>query len=147
MSEWVSPTSHGGNFYSDPEQSYDGNTGTYALLDRLDGAGILYPATFISCSKIRLWASVLNYAKASFKIEVYYSGSYHTIYDGQLSTYTDWVEIEIGSTQTVENVKLTPQTVVLSDSLHELEFWKEAEAPTFVYGNGTLKAGRMFQRM
>lgn len=147
MAEWVSPTSSGGNFYSNPENSYDGDTGTFATLARETGAGILYPASFISCSKVRLWAGILGGGKASFKIEVYYAGDYHQIHTGQLSASLEWVEIEIGSTQVVENVRLEPQTIILWDYLYEFEFWKEADAPTYVYGSGALKAGRLFQRM
>lgn len=145
MSEWVSPTSHGGVWYSDPTYSYDGNTSTFTYLTRENGF-ILYPATFISCSKIRVWASVLNLANADLTISVYYSGAYHEIFDGALSTYTDWQEMAIGSTQTVENVRIVPHHITLSDCLHELEFWKEAEAPTVVYGDGALKVTRNFQR-
>lgn len=147
MGEWISPTSHGGTWYDlDPTKAYDGNTGTFAMMTRDYGAVLLYPPTFISCSKIRLWASNTIGSKADLKIEVYYGGGYHQIYDDNPNA-NEWVEISIGSTQTIENVRIYPQTIILSDNLYELEFWKEAEAPTYVVGNGTLKAGRIFQRM
>ena len=146
MAEWISPTSHSGTWYSNPTNAYDGDTGTYATMTR-EASAYLHPATFISCSKIRVWASILNTTKADLTISVYYSGGYHELFDGQLSTYTDWVEIAIGSTQTVEHALIVSHSIVLPDCLHEFEFWKEADAPTFVYGDGALKATRIFQRM
>jgi len=145
MGEWVSPTSHGGVWYSAPTDAYDGDTATYTHLLRENGF-ILYPSVFISCSKVRLWASVLNVTKADLTVLVYYAGAYHEIFDGMLDSYTDWVEIAIGSTQIIENVRIVPHTIILPDCLHEFEFWKEAEAPTVVYGDGAYKVGRNFQR-
>ncbi|MDD4986800.1 MAG: hypothetical protein PHQ43_13690 [Dehalococcoidales bacterium] len=147
MSEWISPTSHGGTWYSDPEYSYDGNTGTYAVLQR-ENIATLYPPSPILCSKIRLWASVLTVTRADLTVSVYYSGGYNEIFDGQVSTYTDWVEIAIGSTQTVEHVKIVPHTIVLSDCLHEFEFWKEGDVPPAeTTGMGAFRAANIFRRM
>lgn len=140
---WVSPTSHSGTWYSDPEKAYDGDTGTFAYMSREDEA-FLTPAAPLLCSKIRVWASVLTWYKADLTISVYYGGAYHQIFDGQVTTYTDYMEVEIGSIQTVSNVKIVPHTITLSDCLHEFQFWEEAAPPVTINSFGTPRAARQF---
>ena len=140
---WVSPTSHSGTWYSDPEKAYDGDTGTFAYMSREDEA-FLTPAAPLLCSKIRVWASVLTWSKADLTISVYYGGAYHQIFDGQITTYTDYMEVEIGSIQTVSNVKIVPHTITLSDCLHEFQFWEETAPPVTISSFGTPRAARQF---
>jgi len=110
MSNWVSPSGHtaAGCGFTDPENVYDGVLATSGEgSTRYDA--IELTLTAISCDKVRIYCDAgVAGQKADGKVEVYYSGSYHTLHDGLLNPNV-WQELSIGSIQTVTKAQLTLQ--------------------------------------
>jgi len=100
---WRTPTGHYDpyNSWSNESRAYDGNTGTYATTqftywgDRLE-----LSIDVIDCDKVRYFASRDSTLVDQVQIRVYYSGAWHTIYEGAI-TVGSWKEVPIGSTQKV----------------------------------------------
>lgn len=114
--EWVSPTGH-----SDPDSewtneanAYDGDTGTVAT----GGSAHYLELTIdsIACDKVRVYLS----GALRTSVDVYYGADWHEIADETL-TQNAWVELAIGSTQSVTAARVKATTVT-AVSLHEFEF-------------------------
>jgi len=139
---WVSPTGH-----NDPDSkwgseanAYDEDTGTFAY--QLFAGSYYLELTLgssISCDKVRIYAERYT-GESSYDpdmdVDVYYSGSWHNIHSGTLTKNT-WVEISIGSTQTVEKARVKSNDSSASRRLKEFDFNEVAGGQTH-YGAATL---------
>jgi len=124
---WVSPTG-----FSDPENKWDNEPVAYdgvltnscsESAPAVIGHYVIFTlGSAIDCDKVRY------YAHASFPIEnisiaVYYSGGWHTIFSGALSAGA-WHEKAIGSTQSVDQIRITQNTTASRVFIAELDFWE-----------------------
>jgi len=111
---WISPTG-----YSDPSSdwnneinAYDNNTGTRAISTALgplqwwQWSGYLEltrPA--VNCDKIRFYAWYHQNYCSKIDVEVYYSGSWHEVYEGSFTDST-WVEKSLDGTYSVTKARV-----------------------------------------
>ena len=128
---WVSPTSHidGAKAWSNGANAYDGSLSTYATAGSKDySIELLIDA--ILCSKVRIYTSGSYDTEpiTAATIEVFYDGAYNTLLDGAGIAFKEWVEYEIGSTETVTKVQLTLNNF-LTFNCYEFEFWSVEAAP------------------
>jgi len=146
---WISPTG-----FNDPDTAwtnganvYDNNTVSYAInpipaTSWSDYLELTHSA--ISCSKVRFWAYYYYTSITEISLDVYYDdgggAGWHNIYEGIFAN-EEWVEKEIGSTQTVTamrvkfyNTAITAKTAFLM----EVDFYTidttEGETGTAVFG-------------
>lgn len=118
--EWVSPTSKENDAWIDAQLIYDENLGTFGwCTTKSNSVTLLIDA--INCSKIRIYAGKTGGGQADLLIEVYYLADFHEIYDGTLTEDT-WVEIAVGSTQSITKARLTTGNAFDNEVL-EFEFW------------------------
>ena len=103
---WVSPTG-----FNDPDSAwnsetlaYDGNVETSANSPngsaRTWGSYVELNIDSVSCDSIRFYAYYSAADINEISVDVYYSGSWHNIYEGVYISQT-WTEKAIGSTQDV----------------------------------------------
>ena len=127
---WVSPTGHNDpdSKWTDPEKTYDDNTGTYGLVQGPDWDKYLELtlSSPISCDKVQIWVYLGGTSEAGIKVDVYYSSAWHNIHDG-LIAIDQWVEIGIGSTETVDKARVCLNFADDSLALYEFDF-NEVEA-------------------
>jgi hypothetical protein len=112
---WVRPTGYSdpSNRYSDETNAYDSSTATFAYsaihspgywnsyLEFTKAATYAYQVRFI-CSATDHYGIV---AGASIGLEVYYDGSWHSIYSGSF-TYGSYVTKNIGSAESITGVRV-----------------------------------------
>lgn len=120
---WVLPTA-----FSDPDgawnneaNAYDDNTVTYANTSS-DSHELIFTLDPVSCDKIRYYVSTI-FISLTITISVYYSDAWHEIFNG-IATEDEYVEVQIGSTETVTQGKIS---VISSPSgrggnVHEFQF-------------------------
>lgn len=140
---WVKPTSHDESLWTGEANAYDGNTATYASGVDTESL-VLNLASPVSSSKVRAHINT-NLADADIKVEAYYGGGYHSIQNGVVAKEA-WVEIEIGSTQTVSKARITSNVGILGVLLCEFEFWEIAAAPSPDGSAGCRRTGIMLNK-
>jgi len=138
---WVSPTG-----YNDPDSKwgneanvYDEDTDTFAY-DFPNGYYLeLTLESGISCDKVRIYCerytSGVSY-DLDVDVDVYYSGAWHNIHSGTVTKNT-WVELSIGSTQTVDKARIKTNDISASRRIKEFDF-NEVAGGTTHYGAATL---------
>jgi hypothetical protein len=133
---WVSPTGH-----NDPDSkwygetnAYDDDIETYASTLFDDYYLELTLGSAISCNKVRVYWEVSS-GDADVDIDVYYSSAWHNIHSG-LINQLQWVEVPIGSTQTVEKARVK-SNIQKTNKLYEFDFNELAGGQTH-YGSATL---------
>jgi hypothetical protein len=119
-SDWKRPTGDTDDQWTNSENAYDGSLETYANCST-NGQSVTFTIAALSCSKIRVYAGRVAGGEADLDIDVYYSGEFHNIHSGTLTEDT-WVEIEIGSTQTVTSARVTTGDGINS-AVHEINFY------------------------
>lgn len=126
---WLSPTSHSDlqDKWDFETTAYDENTETGA---RNLGANYgyylhLFRTPTCLCTKIQVWVSSLE--PANLSIDIYYDETWHSIHSGLLARES-WQEIEIGSTQLVDSVRIK-NLIGQILFVRELDFWGVAPAP------------------
>jgi len=133
---WISPTGFvdsGGTWVSE-SLAYDEATGTYSYSD-LGVVGwsnwIEYTVPAINCDKVQLWLSRSTGNITEDEIEVYYSGGWHNIHSG-IITVDQWVEYQIGSTESVTALRVRMYTDKKSRQCRfcEADFWEVVAGPT-----------------
>lgn len=123
---WISPTGYQNSNWADEENIYDGDLGTSGQTGtRYHSCELTVSA--VSCDKIRLYSDNGAAGQANGKIEVYYGSAWHTLHDGLIPA-VQWVEYELGSTQTVTIARLTLQDFI-TFRVFEFEFNDVGEAP------------------
>ena len=104
---WISPTGHDDYDvfpWAYETLAYDDDTASSAA-NSIGGHWLeLSLTSAISCDKVRIFCSTVSPTN-SWQIEVYYSGSWHSIKNAIIAE-DEWVEVEIGSTQTVDKAKV-----------------------------------------
>lgn len=120
---WTSPTG-----YSDPDSQwtdeakvYDGDTGTYVYNLTYNHYLELTLTSPILCDKIRIHIGSLTTPGAVEEIDVYYGEDWHNIYSGTLAEES-YVEISIGTTQTVSKARIIQTTAGNSLYINEFGF-------------------------
>jgi len=116
-SEWKRPTGDTDDQWTNSENAYDNNLTTYANCST-NGQSVTFTIDALSCDKIRIYAGRVAGGEADLIISVYYSAAFHEIHNGTLTEDT-WVEIAIGSTETVTSVKVTTGDGINS-AVHEI---------------------------
>jgi hypothetical protein len=123
---WVSPTG-----YNDPDSkwgneanAYDEDTDTFAY-DFPNGYYLeLTLESAISCDKVRIYCerytSGVSY-DLDVDVDVYYSAAWHNIHSGTVTKNT-WVELSIGSTQTVDKARIKTNDISASRRIKEFDF-------------------------
>lgn len=109
-SEWQTPTV-GYCTGQACDNAVDDDTATEAAFQPIHTTIELNTDTSIYSDGIRIMArdfdgSTFTYGPADALIRVYYSGSYHTIYDGEL-TQNDWQSIYLSSPQQISKINIT----------------------------------------
>lgn len=121
---WVSPTSHNDPdaCWSDEGNAYDGNTGTSATCDFDDKILELILDAPIECDKVQFWFSSQT-GNWIVEVAVFYDGQYHAIYD-ENGVEGEYVEVEIGSTETVSKARIEGNTLPgnRQQLVHEFQF-------------------------
>jgi len=131
---WVSPTGHYDeyNCWYNEGLAYDDDEGTRAHTNNYN-LGLQLTHAALQCDKIRIMARryiTPSYYDPNVAVDVYYGGEWHEIYDG-LITKDIWVEMPIGSTESVDAAKV--RWMNNNDSFHLWEFdFNEVEAPPVV---------------
>lgn len=132
---WISPTSHNDpssawadefKAYNDNEAAADGAYDTFGHGYYLE----LFHAA-LNCDKVRinagLWATWYD---TDVDVDVYYSDDWHNIHSGSI-THSTWVELPIGSTQSVTGARIKSNDVGGLCYINEFDFWEvENQAPT-----------------
>lgn len=123
---WVSPTGHVETAkWTDEANAYDENTGTYAYQAGGNYGNYLeLTHASLSCDKIQIW--VYSGGGQVYQVEVFYGGSWHTIYSGTPAS-EEWVEIPIGSTQDVTAAQIKQTVAFKAAYVYEFDF-NEVEA-------------------
>jgi len=109
---WVIPdsTSDPNNGYTNDANAIDNNTSTYAYTSSTWYYLYCLLNTAISCDKVRIYGMISDGSNPDVSIQVKYGGSYHTIFSGTITANT-WVEKSIGSTETVSEVAVKPNSI------------------------------------
>lgn len=106
---WTDPTGYTANGWVDPTYAYNNNTGNHALYDipaqSWSGGGLELTISSILCDSVRVYADGQTADIDQIRVEVYYSGSYHNIYEGAF-TQDQYTTYPIGSTETVTAMRL-----------------------------------------
>ena len=130
---WLRPT--GASGWNDSELACDGWTDTYAESSSVSPKSWSQPLEFTitptEVSAVRIWSRWRS--SHSAVIEVFYDGSWYSIYEASLPGYT-WAEIDIpGGPQIISKARVTYYNPTRSVSYHfrvsEFEFYGYAEAP------------------
>jgi len=122
---WVSPTGHNElDDWINPQRAYDDDLGLYALGSKVIGSACEFTHAALWCDKIQYQLEIAG----TFDIDIYYSGAYHNLWSGYQGIKKEWIELEIGSTESVTKVKFTNQTTVTYLALMEVDF-NETGAP------------------
>ena len=138
---WVSPTG-----YNDPDSKWGNETNAYD--DDLETFAYDFPNGYyleltlgsaISCDKVRIYCERYTSGVAydlDVDVDVYYSGSWHNIHSGTVTKNT-WVELSVGSTQTVDKARIKTNDISASRRIREFDF-NEVSGGTTHYGAATL---------
>lgn len=127
---WVLPTS-----YTDPNSVWTSETSAYDVnLDTYSTGGgktfgeiDLYNSGIFDCNKVRWYTTS---TASDVTCDVNYDGIWHTVFSGYPTN--GWNVHEIGSSQTVVGIRLSPTTVA-PIWLYEMHFWQPSTAkPTKV---------------
>ena len=128
---WVSPTGHvdPDTAWVDEDDAYDEKLLTNSRSDVSPNSWSSYlelTIDAVSCSKVRFWATYDVATINQISLDVYYLDAWHNIYEG-IFTRTEWVEKEIGSTQTVTAMRVKfyndDDAVLRTARLFEADFW------------------------
>lgn len=103
--------------WTDDSSAYDSDTSTDAYTGTAEEYIELTPDSAVPCGSI--WVYPETSVAAALYVDVYYSGSWHNIYSGN-PTDNEWLEISIGSTETVSNARVKK---VNSGTLRVYEFY------------------------
>ena len=99
---WVSPTGATGTGWSNPENTYDENTGTYsshAETPTEDWSNFLeLTISSIDCDKIQIWPA--GFQITEIDIDLFYDGGWQHLHEGIYDS-GEWNEFAIGSTKAV----------------------------------------------
>jgi len=128
---WLSPTAANDpdGMWQSEDNVYDDDLESYAMnWSWQDPSYLEVSHAAISCSKVRIHVALANTA-TSMEIGVYYSDGWHPIFSGDL-TEEEWLEKEIGSTQTVTAARFK-RTSEGQFYVNEFEFW-EVEVPAVI---------------
>lgn len=104
---WQSPTSASGTGWTNPSNTYDENTSTYAEYSIPNASWsewITMPTNSLTCGKVRHWVTRQDTYVMDLDLEVYYSGGWHDIGTG--FNDGDWRESSIGSYQDVSSARM-----------------------------------------
>jgi len=107
---WVSPTGHNDPNYAWTGEinAYDGDIDTYAYVG-IEDIYVEFTHSSISCDKIRV---ICRKTKAKgngypdILLDVYYSGDWHNIFAGRVSSFSNFVEYPIGSIEDVIAIRI-----------------------------------------
>jgi len=124
---WVSPTAHNDpeSSWGDEANSYDDDTGTYAVSNSSDFLEFTIPED--TYDKIRVWARWPAYG--DLDIDIYYGGAWHDVYQGSFND-DDWTEKSFSvQTLTKYRVRLIRGSGIMR--LYETDA-NECEAPAVV---------------
>lgn len=123
---WVSPTS-----YNDPDSQwineirvYDENEFSFST-NGYEGYYLELFHSAINCDKVRIIVSA--YLTPNIDVDVHYGGAWHNIHTGEIAS-GDWVELPIGSTQSVDQARIKFNDGYMDRYVYEFDFW-EVEVP------------------
>lgn len=119
-SVWVRPTADIDDAWTNSANAYDNDLETYANCST-SGQSVTFTLDALTCTKIRIYAGRVAGGQADLIIDVFYGGEFHNIHDGVLTEDT-WVEIAIGSSQSVTAAKVTTGDGINS-AVHEINFY------------------------
>lgn len=135
---WISPTSKEDDDWTDSENIYDEDLGTFGW-SSTNNRSVTLLVDAVSCSKVRIYAGRAAGGEPDLIVNVYYSGAFHEIHSGFL-TEDAWEEIDIGSTQSVTKAKITTGDGIESQ-VFEFEFWNtSSSAHNITVNAGTISA-------
>jgi hypothetical protein len=117
---WKRPTGDTDDAWTNSANAYDNDLGTFANCST-SGQAVTFTIGALTCSKIRIYAGRVAGGQADLIIDVYYGGEFHNIQDGVL-TEDVWVEIAIGSSQSVTAARITTGDSINS-AVHEINFY------------------------
>lgn len=132
---WMSPTgvNDPDTVWTNDERIYDENTTLYASqgVTPTSWSGYLEGTIdSVLCNKVRFWATSVTGQIDIISLDVYYSGSWHNIYEGAYADQ-EWVEKAIGSTQWITGVRAkfynSDTGTIRSARFHEVDFWRPNE--------------------
>ena len=108
---WVKPTTYEDvdSWWSSEANSYDGNTGTYAIttwpISAYECSGLLrLTRAAVLCNKVRFYAKRTSYITALY-VRVYYDGAWRQIYYGDFANQ-EWVEKTLDGIHSVSGIQL-----------------------------------------
>lgn len=109
---WVSPTGGGGPFWANAGNAYDENESSFAISNTGVDWSFWIELTVppLLCDKIRFNALYNTLNVTSVEVQVYYDGTYHSVYTGAFLNHA-WVEKDVipgspGRAKTVSKMKL-----------------------------------------
>jgi len=134
---WLRPTGHidPGNGWNDERLAYDGWTDTYAESKSVSPKSWSQPLAFTiaptEVSAVRIWSRWRSSHTAI--IEVFYNGTWYSIYEDYLPAY-EWTEISIpGGPQLISQARVTyynpSRSVPYTFRVSEFEFFGVGELP------------------
>ncbi|MCK4300998.1 MAG: hypothetical protein KAX80_15765, partial [Planctomycetes bacterium] len=132
---WASPTGHNDpvSAWTDEAKSYDRNAATYAFSSipaAQQGDFLELTISGLTCTKVRFYATSQDDACTSIDLDVYKGGAWVDVHDGTYTAGT-WVQHSFTSgTVTKARVRFTNSDPAAPKDarLHELQFYKEADA-------------------
>jgi len=149
MPDWISPNAH-----NDPDSkwscealAYDENVGTPAFNAAGDNGHFLelYSPYPVQCSKVRIYALKFTppktYANANVDIDVYYDDGWHDLFDGLLSTYSNYNEKTLPAEQIVTAVRIRHNSASGHFLLAEFDFYGDMAGARALVGGSLAKGG------
>lgn len=135
---WIRPTGNSETLWTNPSNAYDNSLATYA--NGKDTESFELTLTPTSCSKVRMYANVPLGGTVSFKLEAYYNGAYHTIWDDATfeldptAVYVPdaWFEIPLAGIQTVSKLRITSNVATVGINLYEIQLYEYTDTFTTI---------------
>jgi hypothetical protein len=135
---WINPTGNSETLWINPSNAYDDSLATYA--NGKDTESLELTLTPTSCSKVRMYANVPLGGTVSFKLEAYYNGAYHTIWDDAIFTQDSsalyvpdaWFEIPLAGIQTVSKLRITSNVAIVGINLYEIQLYEYSDTFTTI---------------
>jgi len=129
---WISPTGHydPDSVWVQPERAYDDKITYYANCGYNELKYLELTHDVLNCDKVRIYASDAKTGTEydpDLQVDVHYGGAWHNIQNGVIAKKT-WVEIAIGSTQSVDKARVCSNGTARVLWLYEFDF-NEVEAP------------------
>lgn len=124
---YTSPTSATGNDWSNPENTYDDNTTTYAYEAEASAehwtSYLELEHSAIDTNYIRFWVRSASPSYATYDIDAYYGSAWNDVYEDTPAD-NQWVYVDMGTIGSVTSIRIRAKSILASQGfeIHELDY-------------------------